>query len=168
MSKKKKRHPFTQGETEPSSAAAEAEHELGQDDDLALTDDEATGSPPIEPSEPTADPPAEAEPPVEVDPPASDPEPIVESPSNVGPLSAIGPSELLDRLKASKTGKAKIAAGRAFIEANPDERSERMVEVLGSNPRDRGGAGKLRAVGYWPAGTVRKAAAILKASPASS
>ena len=88
--------------------------------------------------------------------------------ANVGPLSSIGPSELLDQLEASKTGKAKIAAGRAYVKANPDERSERMVEELGSNPRDRGGAGKLRTVGYWPAGTVKKATAILQASPASS
>lgn len=97
---------------------------------------------------------------------ATEPEPTVEPQINVGPLSSIGPSELLDRLEASKTGKAKIEAGRAFVKANPDERSERMVAVLGSNPRDRSGGGKLRAAGYWPPGTVRKATDILQASPA--
>lgn len=96
---------------------------------------------------------------------APEPKPTVESQAIVGPLSKIGPSELLDRLETAKTGKAKIEAGRAFVKANPDAISERMVEVLGTKPRDRRGAGKLRAVGYWPSGTVAKATAILQASP---
>lgn len=92
---------------------------------------------------------------------APEPKPTVEPQAIVGPLSKIGPSELLDRLEASKTGKAKIAAGRAYALANRTATSEDMVRALGSNPRDRSGAGKLRAVGYWPPGTVAKAWGIL-------
>lgn len=66
-------------------------------------------------------------------------------------LSLIGPSDLLDRLEEAKTGKSKIKAGRLYVAANPDETSERMVEVLGSND--------------WPSGTVAKATAILEAHP---
>ena len=62
--------------------------------------------------------------------------------------------ELIDQLEASKTGKSKIKAGRAYVDANPDTTSEEMVRALGSNPRDR-------RIGYWPPGTVAKAWGIL-------
>ena len=107
------------------------------------------------------------------DPPAVEPsatatksEPTVEAPTIVAPLSAIVPSDLLDRLEEAKTGESKIKAGRAYVAANPDTTSEDMVKALGSNPRDHSGGGRLRTIGYWPSGTVAKATAILEAHPA--
>lgn len=148
MAKKRKNHPFRERDTEVERDNTDVESEGEAGSSVEATGNGANDSAPAEPSAT-----------------ANEPEPKVEPQINVGRISSIGPSELLDRLEAAKTGKAKIAAGRAFIEANPDEVSERMVEVLGSNPRDRTGGGKDRAVGYWPGGTVRKANAILQASP---
>ena len=136
------KHPFRRTKDEPDPDPSAAASTVGNADG-------ANDSPPVESSAT-----------------ATQPEPTMKPKAIVGPLSSIGPSELLDLLEASKTGKAKIAAGRAYVEANPMCGSERMVEVLGSNPRDRAGAGTMRTVGYWPAGTVRKATKILQASPA--
>lgn len=170
MAKKKKQHPFKQrdAEVERDKADVESQGQAGLPEESAGNGangaNDANDATPVEPSAT-----------------ATQPKPTVGAPHEVpqtshtivhggeetivGPLSSIGPSELLDRLKEAGTGKSKIEAGRAFILAHKGmTTSEDMVEALGSNPRDHSGGGKLRAVGYWPAGTVRKATAILQAS----
>lgn len=87
------------------------------------------------------------------EPTATEPDASLDARAKLGPLSSIGPSELLDRLEASKTGKAKIEAGRDYAKAVPEATSEDLVVVMGNR-------------GLWPSGTVRKATAILQASPA--
>ena len=147
----RKKNPFRQRNTEVEREEAEVEAQ-GQGESAPETDDHGNKFYPTGNDSGVVEPSATA----------TQPEP----PAIVAPLSAIGPSELIDQLEASKTGKSKIKAGRDYITANPEATSEDMVRALGSNPRDRRGAGKLRAIGYWPPGTVAKATAILEANPA--
>ena len=140
MAKNKNKHPFKQSQTEVEREQAEVEAKREAESAVGNASNDAT--PPVDRSATKSNHEMARE--------------ILENlgkpGSNEGPRSSIGPSDLIDQLESSKTGKSKIEAGRAYVTANSEATSEDMVKALGSNG--------------WPPGTVAKATAILEANPA--